>query len=131
MSIRSLVLVLCAALVGGTLGCGPSGGGRRARTADDEEKADARGGALRTVWEHTPKFRACYDDARRLQSDLVLRSTLDISVNGKGRVTRVFVSSAKPLDDSLKRCLTRVAEDITFPPTGESFSVKPAIVFRP
>jgi hypothetical protein len=134
MTHRSLALLLGAALLAGTLGCGPSGPQRRARTADDDEKqskTDARTGPLRTVWDQTPKFKDCYDEARRTQSDLVLRVTLDISVDGKGRVTRAFLSSAKPIDDSLKKCLVRVAEGIAFPPSGESFTVKPAIVFQP
>jgi hypothetical protein len=134
MSNRVLGVLLGAALLVGVLGCGPSGGERPARTADDEEKqgkTDARIGPLRTVWDHTPKFRECYDEARRTQSDLVLRSTLEITVDGKGRVSRVYLSSAKPLDESLKKCLVRVAEGIAFPPTGDSFVVKPAIVFQP
>jgi hypothetical protein len=131
---RSLALLLGAALLAGVLGCGPSGPTRRPRSADDEErqsKSDARMGPLRTVWEHTSKFKACYDDARRTQSDLVIRITVDIAVDGKGRVERAFVTSAKPIDDTLKKCLARVAEGITFPPSGDSFSVKPAFVFQP
>jgi hypothetical protein len=134
MSNRSLGVLLGAALLAGVLGCGPSGGERKPRTADDEEKqskTDARTGPLRTVWDQTPKFRECYDEARRTQSDLVLRATLEISVDGKGRVGRVYLSSAKPLDESFKKCLVRVAEGIAFPPTGDSFVVKPAIVFQP
>ena len=131
---RMFAVLVGAAICAGMLGCGPSGGERRARSADDEEKKardDVRTGPLRTVWEHTSKFRECYDEARRMDSGLVLRSTLEIFVDGKGRVTRVYASSAKPLDESLKKCLVRVAEGISFPPSGDSFTVKPAIVFQP
>jgi hypothetical protein len=134
MSIRMIALLLGAALLAGTLGCGPSGPQRRARTADDEEtksRSDARLGPLKTVWDQTDKFKACYEDARRSQSDLVVRVTIDIAVDGKGRVNRAFVSSAKPIDDSLKKCLVRVAEGIVFPPSGDSFTVRPAFVFQP
>jgi len=131
---RVFAILAGAAICAGMLGCGPSGGERRARSADDEEKKardDVRTGPLRTVWEYTPKFRECYDEARRMNPDLVLRSTLEISVDAKGRVSRVYCSSAKPIDDSLKKCLIRVAEGITFPASGDSFTVKPAIVFQP
>ena len=134
MSNRSFAWLLGMALVVGTVGCGPSGPERRPRSADDEEKSsksDARMGPLKTVWEHTPQFKACYDEARRTNSDLVLKATIDISVDGKGRVTRAWVSTAKPIDDSLKKCLVRVAEGIAFPPSGDAFTVKPAIVFQP
>jgi hypothetical protein len=134
MTHRSFAMLLGAALIAGTLGCGPSGPERRPRSADDEEKqskTDARMGPLRTVWDHTPKFKECYDEARRLHSDLVLRATIDIEVDGKGRVTRAYVSTAKPIDDSLKKCLVRVAEGIVFPASGDSFRVRPAIVFQP
>jgi hypothetical protein len=134
MTIRSLAWLLGVAVLAGTLGCGPSTGARKPRSADDEEKkekSDARMGPLKTVWDQTPKFKACYDEARRTQSDLVLKATIDISVDGKGRVTRAFVSTAKPIDESLKKCLVRVAEGIVFEPTGDSFTVKPAIVFQP
>jgi hypothetical protein len=134
MSNRSLALLLGTALLAGTMGCGPSGPERRPRSADDEDKqskTDARTGPLRVVWDQTPKFRECYDEARRTQSDLVLRVTLDMSVDAKGRVNRVYLSSAKPIDESLKKCLVRVAEGIVFPPSGDAFTVKPAIVFQP
>ena len=134
MSNRSLALLLGAALVAGALGCGPSGPERRPRSADDEEKqskTDARTGPLRTVWEQTPKFRECYEEARRADSGLQIRVTLEISVDGKGRVTRVYLSSAKPIDESLKKCLVRVAEGVVFPASGDSFTVKPAFVFQP
>ena len=130
MSNRSLAWLLGVAVAVGVLGCGPTG--RPARSADDEEgksKNDARWAPLRVVWEHTEEFRACYDEARRVHSDLVLKSTIDMAVDEKGRVTRAFVTSGKPLDDSLKKCLQRVAEGIKFPPSGEAFTVKPAIVF--
>ena len=132
MSNRSLALLLGVAVVAGTLGCGPTG--RKPRSADDEEgrsKNDARMGPLRTVWDHTEEFRACYDEARRMHADLVLKSTIDIAVDEKGRVTRAFVTTAKPIDDSLKKCFVRVAEGIKFPPSGEAFTVKPAMVFQP
>ncbi|MBI5478288.1 MAG: hypothetical protein HY906_05490 [Deltaproteobacteria bacterium] len=134
MSNRSLALLLGSALLAVTLGCGPSGPERRPRSADDEEKqsrSDARMGPLRTVWDYTPKFKECYDEARRVHSDLVLRATIDIEVDGKWRVTRTYLSTAKPIDDSLKKCLLRVAEGIVFPASGESFKVRPAIVFQP
>jgi hypothetical protein len=134
MSTRSLALLVGAALLAGTLGCGPDAPQRRPRTAEDEEtkvKSDARMGPLRTVWDSTDKFKACYDDARRMQSDLVVRATIEIVVDGKGRVTRSFVTSAKPLDESLKKCFIRVAEGISFPPSGDSFTVRPAFVFQP
>ncbi len=134
MTIRSLAWLLGVAVLAGTLGCGPSTGERKARSADDEEKkekSDARMGPLKTVWDNTPRFKECYDEARRTQSDLVLKATIDISVDAKGRVTRAWVSTAKPIDDSLKKCLVRVAENIVFPASGEAFTVKPAIVFQP
>ncbi len=134
MTNRSFAWLLGVAVLAGTLGCGPSTGERKPRSADDEEgksRSDARMGPLKTVWDHTPQFKACYDEARRMQSDLVLKATIDMSVDGKGRVTRAWVTTAKPIDDSLKKCLVRVAEAIAFPASGESFTVKPAIVFQP
>jgi hypothetical protein len=134
MSNRSFAWLLGLALVVGTVGCGPSGPERRPRSADDEEKkekTDARFGPLRTVWDHTPEFKACYDEARRTSPDLVLKATIDISVDGKGRVQRAFVSTAKPIDESLKKCLVKVAESIAFSASGDGFTVKPAIVFQP
>ncbi len=134
MSNRSLAWLLGVAVVAGVLGCGPAAGERKPRSADDEEtksRSDARMGPLRTVWDHTAEFKACYDEARRVHSDLVVKATIDITVDGKGRVTRSWVSTAKPIDDSLKKCLQRVADSIVFPPSGESFNVKPAFVFQP
>jgi hypothetical protein len=133
MSNRSFAWLLGVALIVGTAGCGPDPG-RRPRSADDEEKqskSDARMGPLRTVWEHTDKFKACYEDARRTRSDLVVKATVEIAVDEKGRVTRAFVTTAKPIDDTLKKCMVRVAEGITFPAGGESFTVRPAFVFQP
>jgi hypothetical protein len=134
MSNRSLAVLVGAALLAGTLGCGPGGPERHPRSAEDEElrsRSDARMGPLRVVWDHTEEFRACYEDARRMHSDLVLKATIDIAVDNNGRVTRAYLTSAKPVDDSLKKCLLRVAEAIKFPPSGEAFAVKPAIVFQP
>ncbi len=132
MTIRSFAWLRGMAVLAGTLGCGPGTGERKPRSADDEEaksRSDARMGPLKTVWDHTAEFKACYEEARRMHSDLVLKATIDISVDGKGRVTRAWVSTAKPIDDSLKKCLQRVAEGIVFPASGEAFTVKPAIVF--
>jgi hypothetical protein len=132
MTNRSLAGLLGVAVLTGALGCGPGTGERKPRSADDEEaksKSDARMGPLRTVWDHTAEFKACYDEARRTQSDLVLKATIEITVDGKGRVTRAWVSTAKPVDESLKKCLQRVAEGIAFPASGEAFTVRPAFVF--
>jgi len=132
MSNRSLAWLLGVAVVAGVLGCGPSGA--RPRGAEDEElksKNDARYAPLRIVWQHTEEFKACYDEARRSRSDLVLRSTVDMAVDEKGRVTRAFVTTAKPVDESLKKCMVRVAEGIKFPPSGEAFTVRPSFVFQP
>jgi hypothetical protein len=134
MTNRSLTWLLGVAVVAGLLGCGPTAGGRKPRSADDEEaksKSDARMGPLRTVWDHTEEFKACYEEARRMKSDLVVKATVEIAVDEKGRVSRAFVTTAKPIDESLKKCMVRVAESIKFPPGGEAFTVKPAFVFQP
>ena len=102
MTNRSLAWLLGVALVAGTLGCGPDGGGRRPRSAGDEEtksKNDARMGPLRVVWNHTEEFRACYNEARRTNADLVLKSTIDMAVDEQGRVLWAKVYPMKELPD--------------------------------